>query len=119
MEDCQLTSLPSLKHPQAGSPALLPSGPVLLCYPGKVQDLASRVLQQVRFRAHCPALMTLRPALLPAVDGKGQEVGGSGSPLPMLLHGRGVTEPVLPHSHPRSWLAYAPTTRAISTVLLR
>lgn len=56
--------------------ALLPAPPpnpgsALLCGPGEVQGLLFHMLQLVRDRNSSSALMTLGPALLSAVGGKG------------------------------------------------
>lgn len=63
------------------------TGPALLCCPGKVKGLLSRVLQQVKGWASSPTLMTWGPALLPAIGGK-EQGAGSVSLSPMAQHGR-------------------------------
>ena len=58
-------------HPQARLICAPPAGPVLLCYPGKVQGLLSLVLQEMRGRDSSPTLMTLGQILPTASGGKG------------------------------------------------
>ena len=66
---------PGLAHLQA-----LHAGPALLRYPGEEQDPLSQVLQQVGAKASSTALMIPGPALLPAIGGKGQELGRASLP---------------------------------------
>ena len=44
----------------------------LLCWPGKIQDLAFWLLKNIRGMDSSPALMTLGPTFLPVVDNKRQ-----------------------------------------------
>lgn len=55
------------------SPTSIPSGPVLLCWPGTVQRLLFLALQLISVRYCSPAFMTPGQALSPAsgVDGRG------------------------------------------------